>query len=130
MKVAKRPPISNAFVVTVLDDVPGPVEELPPLPPSSALFVPSLDPDQRTALATHVDGVLTAEDLVTPEIASEAKRAASDAIDRVWRLRVDGGRLGDRFVYNGVRLADVAHSHLAHALVESLVKVSSLDAWW
>ena len=51
-------------------------------------------------------------------------------MQQVWQIPVGRQALGDRFVYRDVRLSRVADAHLVTALVDSLLRVSALGAWW
>jgi len=121
---------SNSPAALILDFAPPSPALLDPAEAGTALFVPSLGQVDREALAGAGYRLVTAADIVTATADGEAKRVAVEAMERLWRVRIDGARLGDALAYRGVRLADVAHAHLVTALADALARLAALDAWW
>ncbi len=130
MNAGETQNVGRSRAAIVLDVAPGPHEELPFVSGPTALFVPSAGSEVEARLCERFDAVVTSEDLVTPAIGSEAMRAVPDAIESIWQVPVAVASLDEKLRYEGIRLADVAHSHLAYALADALVRLCALDEWW
>jgi len=119
--------VSRSLVI--LDDV-LPPSDLPVGARSAAVvFIPEVSAQDKEPWHNVGCQVVAPSDLITHEIAVEAKRAAPEIMRAVWQAPIDGRPLGEQFMYRGIFLADVAHAHLVSTLLEALVKLAALDEW-